>query len=691
MISLSFVVILAFLFVALLLLNAIQFYMRHTRCDYMFALEETLMASGAGVVIFDASQRFEYSNTTARGYIQSIQGFAECDSLTDFISCLFDHALDDSDVLGSWFLSLESAGNSADFREVVQSEDGAMYLVEVRKAENGRTVVLIRDVTHFKAQSENIDALNQVNAELSLAIEAASCGVFIFDPTHEGLPILLLNRVCRDIAGVTIHDEDLYLEFSQLLEMFGEAEDLQFIIDAILASEPLQQQIKFHLNGELRWYDFRITPVFNRDGVLELYVGVLSDITALKIKEAEFYKAQKLDALGQLSAGLAHDFNNILSVVEGYARMIESNAGDAQKTVEYSGKIKESSSRAAHLIKQMMTFARHKAAQESVTDLKSLLVEQRVLLAPLFDESVRITFSCDDGDLYAYCDPDNFIQVLMNLLINAGDAMQGGGRLDVELSAVEEDQLPKFIKEQEKPYLCLKVKDNGEGIPEDVCARIFDPFFTTKEQGKGTGLGLSVVYGLVRDMGGYIDVCSEVSKGTEFSVYIPRSFEAVSKCVSGNVIDVDSIRFDGYTVLIVEDEPDLREILVEVLQGWGMCVLEAPNAEDALVLQDDYERDIDVLITDLVMPGMNGVKLAEMMVALRPDVHVVLMSGYPARGVEAKVEIPDHAIFVPKPIDFDGLCIDLYKILNQETVLKAAVFDANYERILEGDNHGASE
>jgi len=646
-------------------------YRNREKTNYIHAVENILKLGGAGFLIFDNKDRLKYANTIALSYFNALSDDRIVGSLTDFIAYIFDHASDDTQSLYS-FRALQGANDTSHFREVVVGDSGHSYLVEMYKGDNASTIALIRDVSVLKAHNEDISVLNQINTELNLAIEAISSAVFILDPRQRHLPVIFCNRMCKEIMGLPL-DEDDFPAFSTLLGLIGECDDVQSFMDCVHYKKSLQKQVQFEKEGAVSWYDFRLSPVLNAIGNVDLYVGVLTDITELKQREVEFYKARKLESLGQLSAGIAHDFNNILSIIEGYARMIEMNRAKPDTMISYAGKIKESSIRAAGLTKKMMAFARHKTHQERVSDIGKVIREQSVLLRPLLDESIVFKIDSDDGDLFGRCAEDDFVQIIMNLVVNARDAFGDLGVIHVALNKKKADYLPYFVKDRECDYLCLKVRDNGMGMPKDVCERIFDPFFTTKEQGKGTGLGLSVVYGLVKDMGGYIDVRSEQGVGTEISVYIPHSAvltepaKAVVRDASGE------LSFQGYTALVVEDEPDLMRIIAEVLSRHDMNVLEASCGDDALVLQEDHLGEIDIMITDLVMPGMNGLKLAEMMQALRPDIHVIYMSGYPSRGVDAKVDIPDDAIFISKPIDFDLLCDSVYYALTQEQPMALAI------------------
>ena len=631
--------------------------------SYVSVLESAQDIGGIGIVVYDDRQNLIYRNRLAAENLCTIHNDNVFDQFTDFVSYIFDYAVEDEWGFASRYGKGDLLDGDPAFSEVVYVGDDRSCLIEINRVEDGKTVVLIRDVSELRKQYENITLLNQTNVELSLAIEAASCGVLMIDPKSDGCPVTFINHAGRKSTALG-EDHDLDVLFSPLFSRFVNAQDYELIMATIRAGETLRKQIKF-FDG--RWFDFRLSPVFDQNKEVDLYVGVLSDITTLKTREEEFFKAQKLDALGQLSAGLAHDFNNILSIIEGYVRMVEMNPDNQEKVAEYAKHIKDASNRGAGITKQMMTFARHKVSQETVTDIKRLFAEQEVLLRPLLDETVDFTMEFGEGELYARCEADNLTQILMNFVINANDAIQNGGYIKVSLRDVEREELPEFVRDRDVDYLLLRVRDDGMGMAPEVCERIFDPFFTTKGQGEGTGLGLSVVYGLVNDMGGYVDVRSEFGVGSEFSVYIPRSDDVVNvKDMPSDKSEAGALSLEGYTALIAEDEPDLRAILSELLVDQGMTVLEAENGTDALVVQDEYEKDIDVLLTDLVMPGMSGVKLAEMVTCLRSEMEVVFMSGYPARGQDAKVELPEGAMFIPKPIDFDALCGRIHDMIHNK-------------------------
>ncbi|MCB9990839.1 MAG: response regulator [Rhodospirillales bacterium] len=385
--------------------------------------------------------------------------------------------------------------------------------------------------------------------------------------------------------------------------------------------------------------------------------------------DAQFYQMQKLEALGQLAGGVAHDFNNVLAIIDGYVHMAANAAPeDNDKLKTYLERIAGASKRGAALTRQLLLFGRHKIDQNVVVNVSGLVTEQESLLHPLLDSDTRLVIDVDDG-LEVHSAPDALGQIIMNLVINARDAMPEGGTIALEAHICAEDHLPGLIPEdkRDRDYILFSVSDTGTGIDEETASRIFDPFFTTKEQGKGTGLGLSTVYGLVQEMGGFIDLKTALGEGTSMRLYLPRSM-AENEEPAAAAGQAEQIRFDGYTALVAEDEPDLLQLVTTMLEQRGMEVLAAANGAEAMTLQEQFEGDIDFLITDVVMPRLNGVKLAELVQASRDEINVIFMSGFPAKGRLARVELPDQAVLLTKPVAFEKLAGALHKVMVEQQI-----------------------
>lgn len=414
------------------------------------------------------------------------------------------------------------------------------------------------------------------------------------------------------------------------------------------------------------WYGINSYVVNNKNDAPELFVIFQSDITDIKKQEDQFYQMQKMEALAQLAGGVAHDFNNILSIVDGYARMVQGRMEVDDPSFNYLGRINQATKRGASLTRQLLTFGSHQIAGEKVVNLRHLIGEQEALIAPLIDASIQLYVNCYE-DLHIKCAPDGFVQVLINLVINARDSMPDGGSIIISAKQCEKNILPAIVPEEARQtdYARISVMDTGCGMDADTIANIFNPFYTTKERGKGTGLGLAMVFGIMRQMGGYIDVHSNVGQGTSMHLYIPLSDEREAeqpKVITG---EKDEMRFDGYTVLVAEDEEDLLYVVSSMLEGLGMNVISAKNGNEALIQQDLHEGEIDLLLTDIVMPEVNGPKLAELMKSVRPECHVVYMSGYPSDGKLAKVTLPDDGPLLTKPVEYKELMDLIHSLLTQ--------------------------
>jgi CheY-like chemotaxis protein len=345
---------------------------------------------------------------------------------------------------------------------------------------------------------------------------------------------------------------------------------------------------------------------------------------------------QKLQSLGQLAGGVAHDFNNILSIIEGYARMLERQIGHDALANEKLQHILLATQRGANITKRLLSFGRQNIMLNSVCDIVQVVRESELLLKPLMAQRLTIQMDLPDKALYVACDSDVIIQILINLAVNSRDAVRDNGTVWLHINADNQDKV------------ILLITDNGVGIADTLITRIFEPFFTTKSQGQGTGLGLSMVAGVMQQVGGTIDVESKLGHGTQFQLTFPKAEAPQNKLHSLDTKDVRS--FDKKTILIVDDEELLLPILQVQLQELGLKVLQAANAEKALIIQEEYPESIDFLLTDIVMPGLNGVRLAELFTSLRPNTGVIYMTGYPNRVDENYYQqLPKDSLVLPKP------------------------------------------
>jgi len=408
--------------------------------------------------------------------------------------------------------------------------------------------------------------------------------------------------------------------------------------------------------------------IFDIDGTPALLTSV-RDISerkaaeAAKAKlEAELRQAQKLESVGRLAGGVAHDFNNLLTVINGYCGLILNGLIVTDPLRPYAEEIASAGTRAASLTGQLLAFSRKQVIAPRLLDLNSTIQDALPMLRRLIGEDIAFTTSLGDSLGQVIADPHQIHQVLMNLVANARDAMPDGGKLGVEtanaeLGAGDVGNRPDAVPGR---YVLMTVTDTGPGMDETVRQQVFEPFFTTKGFGKGTGLGLATVYGIIRQSGGWIDVRSEVGVGTSFLVYLPRGDgqPPVERKPAGA-----STNKGGETILLVEDQDAVRSLTNAALKRHGYLVIEAPDAEEAIAAAARHPGRIHLLLTDVVLPGMNGKELSERLKALRPDLKVLFISGYTADVIAHRGVLDDGVSFLPKPFDLRELAAKVRDLL----------------------------
>lgn len=644
-------------------------------CDRK-VLEAALDSHALGKIMFSADGRMVYVNNSARAFIPMLSGAEEGGEgfrLPHLIDYLYDHAVDCDDSLKNALGVGAGANSIINFREVIALEDGTLCVVEAKPLVEGHTLFVMTDISRDRAREESLLYLNKNNYRLQKAMQFATNGLVVSDPKVEGNPFIFVNNAFCGFFG--LHpDQILGKSWDVLPEITKNEKIATSLIQAVVVSKDAEIEFSVKSGSETRWFALKLSVVKDSAGRVDLFVGVFTDTTKLMLREAEAYQGQKLEALGKLAGGVAHDFNNILSIIDGFSMMAAKGLDPQSEAAQYLQKIQSAAKRGAALTSKMLTFSRHKVVSRNVFDLSVLLEDQKILLDPLVPASVRFFVRVSEPDLRVSGTQDAISQILMNLVVNARDAMPGGGTLQIELQSCRRSDLPDKVKKrtQEKRFAKLTVSDTGTGIEPGTLEKIFDPFFTTKPQGKGTGLGLSIVYGLVREMGGGVQVDSRLGEGTAIRIFLPLSEDPVSKVLSGTAQDPTTLKLKGYTILVAEDEPELLKIVCDMLEQMEATVLRAPNGIEALVVQDEYEGDIDILLSDVIMPEMNGVKLATLLCSLRPDTKVVFMSGYPGSGEMAPVEVPETAVFIPKPVDYHQLVVTLYETLIEKSPAAAS-------------------
>jgi PAS domain S-box-containing protein len=388
----------------------------------------------------------------------------------------------------------------------------------------------------------------------------------------------------------------------------------------------------------------------SKDGPPISYEVFVENMTEHRLLEQQFRQAQKMQAIGRLAGGVAHDFNNLLMIILSFSQLIADSVTDPQKVIRYVAEIREAAYKAASVNKQLLAFSRKQIQELKVLDLNVVVSEFGKMLPRLLREDVDMVIKTTQEECLVYADRGQIEQVIMNLVVNARDAMPNGGNLTIETGNVELDE--QYSRQHGAHissglYVMLAITDDGLGMDAQTQARIFEPFFTTKEPGKGTGLGLSTVYGIAKQSNGFVWVYSELGKGSTFKVYLPHVHAAVT-LESPDPVDEETVPGGDETILIVEDEAMLRAANREFLESKGYTILEASNGVEALRICATHRLPIDLLLTDIVMPGLGGAELGKSVLATDPGIRVIYMSGYPDQTVDARALAAD-AIFLQKP------------------------------------------
>jgi two-component system cell cycle sensor histidine kinase/response regulator CckA len=419
----------------------------------------------------------------------------------------------------------------------------------------------------------------------------------------------------------------------------------------------------YRKDGSTMWISANVRAIF-KDGAIVRFEGMNEDITPRKLLEGQLRQAQKMEAVGQLAGGVAHDFNNALGVITGYSDLLQMNLPPGDLSHKYAVEIAKAGRRAAALTRQLLAFSRKQIIQPVVLDLNAATGELEKMLGRLIGEHIEVTFKRSPDLGWIKMDPGQVEQILMNLAVNARDAMPEGGKLCIETANVELDETYARQNAYVRPgsYVMLGVSDTGCGMNKELQSRVFEPFFTTKEPGKGTGLGLSTVYGIAKQNAGYIMVSSELGKGTAFRLYVPRLGGDARLPLPLQALE--AIHCGTETVLVVEDEEPLRSLARTCLESNGYSVLDAPDAAAALALAGDYPSPIHLLLTDVVMPGIGGRELAKRLRVLQPEVKVVYMSGYTNDLIDQQGKLDRDTVLLEKPFTLHALLTKVYKALH---------------------------
>jgi two-component system cell cycle sensor histidine kinase/response regulator CckA len=559
--------------------------------------------------------------------------------------------------------------------QAYRKDSSKMWLcTNSRAVRHGDTIVryegTFEDITDRKVLEDQLRRAQQKYQDI---VENAIVG--IFQSTLEGR-YLSVNPAMSSMLGYDSPQELMASITDSSKQIYVEPrcrDDFKRLVVEQSVVKNFECQV-YRKDGSKMWVSMNVRALSN-NGVLVGYEGMNEDVTQRKLLEEQLRQAQKMEAVGQLAGGVAHDFNNSLSVIIGYSDLLQMNLPAQDTAHEYALEIAKAGRRAAGLTRQLLAFSRKQVIRPVVLDLNTATSELENILCRLIGENIEVTFKRTPGLGRVKMDPGQVEQVLMNLAANSRDAMPQGGKLCIETANVELDEAYARQNLYVKPgsYVMLSVSDTGCGMDAETQRHVFEPFFTTKEAGKGTGLGLATVYGIAKQNAGYVMVGSELGRGTTFKVYLPRLSDGAK--LFPRFQTPQNIPRGTETILVVEDEEALRILARTCLESNHYSVLDAPNAAAALDLAKNHHGRIHLLLTDVVMPGMSGRELAKRLTAFQPQVKVLYMSGYTDNLVNQQGILNRDTLLLEKPFTLHSLLGNVYRAMH--TIKRGKATPAN--------------
>jgi PAS domain S-box-containing protein len=510
----------------------------------------------------------------------------------------------------------------------------------------------------YQAAIRTQEAQNRSEARYRSLVEAASDAIFSLSPDRR---FMSLNTAFKTITGWET-EEWLGRPFEDLMHPEDVTAARKVLTDVLQGQTLLLPELRLaRKTGGHVVVECTATP-HARGGEAIGLIGIARDMTERKRLEESLRQSQKMEAIGRLAGGVAHDLNNILVVILGYSELLGERLGSANRSRQMVEAIRRAGEQAAGLTRQLLAFSRKQLIKPELLDLNAVVTKMDLMLRRVIGEDIELVNVLDTRIGAVKADPSQIEQVILNLAVNARDAMPTGGKLTVETRVATTVEVSRIVKTTARPgrYVMLAITDNGSGIPVEIQSLVFEPFFTTKEVGKGTGLGLATVYGIVNQAGGYLSLESAVDKGTSIRIFLPRIDEEVQMDETPKQI---SGRDMHETVLLVEDEDAVRGLATALLKRDGYNVLEAGSGEQALKIARQHPGPIDALVTDIVMPKMSGRELAETVLALRREIKVLYMSGYSDEVISHHGVIDGGTAFLQKPFRPDEFVQKVHDLL----------------------------
>jgi PAS domain S-box-containing protein len=534
------------------------------------------------------------------------------------------------------------------------------YSKNIRYGERDKEILtfVARQVASAVEIKRNEQALRRSEARYRSLVQSSVYG--IYRSSLEGR-FLDVNPALITMLGYASAEEVLLLDPEN--DVFAQAEEHDRLIEEFRRAGRLDGfEVKWkRKDGSAITVRISGRAVSSADEPADVLEAIAEDVTDRRALEDQFRQAQKMEAVGRLAGGVAHDFNNLLMVISGYAEVILAQLDPASPLLEKGRAIQLAADRATTLTRQLLAFSRKQLLELKVVDVNTIVQDMERLLRPLIGENIDLVTILAPEAAHTRADAGQLEQVIMNLVVNAKDAMPAGGRLTLRTENVVLDEDHRRGQQFIRPgnYVTLMVSDTGMGMDRETQSRIFEPFFTTKEKGKGTGLGLSTVYGIVKQSGGYVMVQSELGRGTTFQIYLPL----VEGTAEKHSVTVPEAVGGTETILLVEDEESVRQLVRDTLAAKGYKVLEAENGEAGFAAAASHQGKLDMVITDVVMPGMGGREMVKRLIEARPGTKVLYLSGYTEDAIVSDGSIEKGTAFLQKPFTLQSLSRKVREVL----------------------------
>ena len=631
------------------------------------ASETSIYASPIPIIAVDTKRRVTLWNPAA----QAVFGWSEQEVLGQQSPLTLEGGTKQSLLLhkrllaGETLTGIELRGRKKDEASVAISLSATPVWDENRKIKG--IIAFLTDITETKRAEE---VLRRTEQKYRTIFENAIEGIYQATPQGK---YISANPALARMFGFDSSDEMIEARTDVRTQQYVHPEMHEEFV-SLMRRRGVVQNFEYQAHrkdGKVIWVSESARVARDAHGQLLHFEGVVQDITEQRELEQQLRQMQKIEAVGRLAGGVAHDFNNVLMAISSYSELLQLRIPEDDSRRKYLDEITKAVDRAASLTKGLLTFSRKQVLSPHVLDLNALINDQLKMLRRLVPENIDIKFSPRSAQAFIKADSTQIEQVVMNLVINARDAMPDGGQVLIEVGDSGPDASGSSIESPNtaSSHILISVADNGCGMDDATKSQIFEPFFTTKEAGKGTGLGLAIVFDIVKQSGGKIFVESEVDRGTTFAITFPRAEPAIRQNIEETT---ETLSPATETILLVEDEPTVRESIAEYLRQNGYQTLSASGGPQALLIARQFEDPIHLMLTDVIMPQMSGRELAEQLASIHPETKIVFMSGYSDNLLSSRQVLNPELVLLQKPIRLASLGKRLREILDRGPVAKAA-------------------